>query len=383
MGLFSRLVKKKAVREISKNQTPSESKAEKLVREIMNGAVVTLEGAKTQALRITVLVRFGPDAIPIIESVIQRVARYGDCIAVFENAGLLCEAIGKIGGQKASEVLSRLATQPSDIAEYRYIRAGAEKGLAGLGQHPSNAGIGMKTKETGESGKPLTRSAIPPLLDAAQEQAKAGECLAAVEFFLQAVEIEPEFMMSSLVWQHIASVFSEVQPPVWGKNWIRIPKELVPEEVMARLSKLPNQSRLPGYPGPYVEPPGEVEIVALIADLRSILKRFSDRESIPDPVQARVSTTPGGNDTRWKTEQAGGKAMRDSEMLSLLRKLCAAYVNNDPVYKKLEPIATEIGKQLDKRGGIAEMRRIFHQLGGIRGARTLEMHWGGIGEWLG
>ena len=75
--------------------------------------------------------------------------------------------------------------------------------------------------------------------------------------------------------------------------------------------------------------------------------------------------------------------MRDSEMLSLLRKLCAAYVNNDPVYKKLEPIATEIGKQLDKRGGIAEMRRIFHQLGGIRGARTLEMHWGGIGEWLG
>ncbi len=75
--------------------------------------------------------------------------------------------------------------------------------------------------------------------------------------------------------------------------------------------------------------------------------------------------------------------MNDEEMLSILKRLCVAYMDNDPLYKKLEPIATEIGEKLDKRGGIAEMRRIFYALGGILGSSTLEMHWGGIGDWRG
>lgn len=70
-------------------------------------------------------------------------------------------------------------------------------------------------------------------------------------------------------------------------------------------------------------------------------------------------------------------------MLQVLKKLCDAYTQNDPAYKELELIATEIRKKLDERGGIKEMRRIFEQLGGMRGSRTLEMHRGGIGDWRG
>lgn len=84
-----------------------------------------------------------------------------------------------------------------------------------------------------------------------------------------------------------------------------------------------------------------------------------------------------------KRETKGDDNMNDNEMLHVLKNLCDAYTNNDPVYKELEPAATEIGKQLNERGGIEEMRRIFGQLGGMPGARTLEMHWDGIGDWRG
>ena len=73
----------------------------------------------------------------------------------------------------------------------------------------------------------------------------------------------------------------------------------------------------------------------------------------------------------------------DHEMLSILKRLCNAYAQDDPMYKELEPLATKIGQQLNEHGGINEMRRLFAQLQNIREARTLEMHWGGIGEWRG
>lgn len=71
-------------------------------------------------------------------------------------------------------------------------------------------------------------------------------------------------------------------------------------------------------------------------------------------------------------------------MLKELVKLCEAYDRNDSqAIKDLEPLATRIGEMLNQRGGIEEMRRVFDMLGPIRGARTLDMHWGGIGEWRG
>jgi len=76
--------------------------------------------------------------------------------------------------------------------------------------------------------------------------------------------------------------------------------------------------------------------------------------------------------------------MEDDQALSTLRRLCAAYMNNDrSTVQSLEPLATEIGRDLERRGGIQEMRRVFALLNGIPGSRTLEMHWDGIGDWRG
>jgi hypothetical protein len=74
----------------------------------------------------------------------------------------------------------------------------------------------------------------------------------------------------------------------------------------------------------------------------------------------------------------------DQEMLDVLRSLCEAYAANDTAeIARLEPLATQIGEELNRRGSLREMQRVFELLGGRRGSRTLEMHWGGIGDWRG
>ena len=78
------------------------------------------------------------------------------------------------------------------------------------------------------------------------------------------------------------------------------------------------------------------------------------------------------------------KTMTDKEMLDILRKLCFAWMMNDkPQIYALEPLAKNIGEELNRRGGTREMLRVFDQLGPIPGRRTLEMHWNGIGNWRG
>jgi hypothetical protein len=270
----------KTANETANAQYPGQKNANVLLREIVSKPVVTLEQDSEKKKQISQIVRLGPSVIPAIKSIIENEIKPGTGSSTFENAGLLCEAIGKIGGPDAADVLSRFATQESNMAEYRHIRAGAKKGLSLLGQGMQKTGTGEGEPEikirAGEPEKKRTRADIPPLLDAAQDKAKSGECLAAVEFFLQAVEIDPVFMMDSLAWQHLASVFTGVQPPVWGKNWVRIPKELIPENVLSRLSRLPVPSKPAGYTGTHVEPPGEAEIIGLIADLRSILNNSKE-----------------------------------------------------------------------------------------------------------
>src|SRR3990172_3668066 len=78
------------------------------------------------------------------------------------------------------------------------------------------------------------------------------------------------------------------------------------------------------------------------------------------------------------------KVTDDSELLTDLRRLCQAYIDgNESTIARLERKATEIGQELNRIGGIAEMRRVFEKLKGQTGARTLESHWDGIGEWRG
>jgi HEAT repeat protein len=76
--------------------------------------------------------------------------------------------------------------------------------------------------------------------------------------------------------------------------------------------------------------------------------------------------------------------MSDGEMVESLASLCRAYTEDArEVIDALEPLATAIGRRLNGRGGIREMRRIFAMLHDERGTRTLDMHWDGIGDWRG
>lgn len=352
------------------DKMPPGRAAGSLVQEIMNTVPVTIENLNQQTERIAALIKFGPGIISEIETAIRNGATYENNVHAYQNAGLLLEAIGKIGGPRASEILSEFATRPSDIAEYRYLRAGAEKGLSFLG---------YGDRET----KVLRRDAIPGLIDIAEKQAKAGECLSAVRTFLQAAEIEPVFMMSSAIWSRIGAVFTGVAPHRYWKSSVALPKELISDQVLAQLARLPNYSISPGYTGPDVEPPTEAEIRKLIADLRGILKRFAESSPTARSISEQMSDIPVRQECGAASELRAASDMSDQEMVAVLRRLCAAYASDDPVKRELEPIATEIGGQLDRRGGIREMRRIFDMLEGSRGARTLDMHWNGIGDWRG
>ncbi len=67
-----------------------------------------------------------------------------------------------------------------------------------------------------------------------------------------------------------------------------------------------------------------------------------------------------------------------------LADLCRAYQQNDrAAIDRLEPVATAIGEELNRLGGKGAMLAMWESLENRPGARTLDMHWSGIGEWLG
>jgi len=76
--------------------------------------------------------------------------------------------------------------------------------------------------------------------------------------------------------------------------------------------------------------------------------------------------------------------MSETQMYDTLMRLCNAYASDNPSeIARLEPMALEIGEELNRRGGVPEMRRMWNRLGNIRGSRTLDIHWDGIGDWRG
>jgi len=58
----------------------------------------------------------------------------------------------------------------------------------------------------------------------------------------------------------------------------------------------------------------------------------------------------------------------------------ANIADNRPIIERLRLFVRDIGEELDRRGGIAEMRRVCTQLE-VRYQRSVEWAWGGIGEW--
>ncbi len=92
---------------------------------------------------------------------------------------------------------------------------------------------------------------------------------------------------------------------------------------------------------------------------------------VPPPPPPPPSATSGG-------------VLSDTQMLDTLTRLCNAYAADDSAeVARLEPVASRIGEELNRRGGVPEMRRMWNRLGNIRGSRTLDMHWDGIGDWRG
>jgi len=113
-----------------------------------------------------------------------------------------------------------------------------------------------------------------------------------------------------------------------------------------------------------------------------------DSSSIRSGLQAAGTDFAKALITKWEEKrratQPTASLMSDSEMLKVLRSLCDAYSQNDrSQVESLEITATEIGQELNRRGGKNEMLRLFKMLDARPGLRTLEMHWDGIGDWMG
>jgi hypothetical protein len=73
------------------------------------------------------------------------------------------------------------------------------------------------------------------------------------------------------------------------------------------------------------------------------------------------------------------RSMDDTQMINILTALCAAYAaDNRPEMWRLEPLATDIGEELNRRGGGDEMERVYLL---VPRRSALERVWRGIGPW--
>ena len=70
------------------------------------------------------------------------------------------------------------------------------------------------------------------------------------------------------------------------------------------------------------------------------------------------------------------------QLIDRMRRLCSQWADGAS-NEVLNLEARAIGEELNDRGGMAMMRTAHAALGGIRGARSLDMHWNGIGQWMG
>ena len=78
------------------------------------------------------------------------------------------------------------------------------------------------------------------------------------------------------------------------------------------------------------------------------------------------------------------EAMSEADMLKVLDCFLSAYLADDlATYRGLELTVRDIGVELDRRGGEAEMRRILEHFSDPSAARHLDRCWNGIGSWLG
>jgi hypothetical protein len=76
------------------------------------------------------------------------------------------------------------------------------------------------------------------------------------------------------------------------------------------------------------------------------------------------------------------RRFKHEEMVHYLGQLCRAYAENDRAeIDALEPLGTQIGEELDRRGAITAMREVWMALENRPGAQALATHWDGIAQW--
>ncbi len=78
------------------------------------------------------LVNTGPRALDGIHRALQTTLATSRAGSEFENAGLVCESVGRIGTTQALDVLVHYASMKSNVWDYRLIREGAIRGLGHL-----------------------------------------------------------------------------------------------------------------------------------------------------------------------------------------------------------------------------------------------------------
>ncbi len=82
--------------------------------------------------QIDQLVNAGPRALDGIHRALQMTLATSRAGSEFENAGLVCESVGRIGTGQALDVLVHYASTKSNMWDYRLIREGAIRGLGHL-----------------------------------------------------------------------------------------------------------------------------------------------------------------------------------------------------------------------------------------------------------
>ncbi len=258
----------------------------------------------------------------------------------------------------------------------------------------------IRKKAAEALGKIKDTSAINPLITALRDrneevQKKAMKALGqirtpAVESLITRLKDDENFLVREKVAKALGEIKSKqaVEPLI---NALKHEFEyFVRREVAIALGKLKDKRAveslitvLKNYDEKNAVRESAAEALGKIRDRRAIKPLEEALESGVYEVRAQA---------RKALKKISGKEYKekpiiiisDSEMVSKLRGLCNAYMQDDRfAINKLEPIATKIGRELDRRGGFSEMRRIFKKLEGFPGSRTLEMHWNGIGQWMG
>jgi len=104
----------------------------KLAKRFLNLCPLTGDDWHEHADLLQELVRLGKAAEPAIEAAIDAGFRSPKDGFEYENMGLLCEALGKVGGPRALDILAAIAVEPSNVFEFRHLREGAIRGLGHL-----------------------------------------------------------------------------------------------------------------------------------------------------------------------------------------------------------------------------------------------------------